>query len=95
MGSRFVLHKYLNQSIQRLVLPVVDLRVAKTHSLSTAALLSSARELLFGNTKISELNRVLDLSAHRTPDDPSPEVSLDPLETLEGEESVLLLKIRP
>ena len=84
IGSRFVLHKYLNQFLQRLVLPAVDMRVARTHSLSTASLLTSARDLLFRNTKISELNRVLDLSAQRSADDPSPEISLDPLESIEG-----------
>ena len=85
IGSRFILHKHLNQCIQRLVLPLVDLRVATSHSLSIAKLLASSEHLLFRNTKVSELNRVLDLSAHRTADEPSPEVSLDPLETLEGE----------
>ncbi|XP_028400510.1 probable E3 ubiquitin-protein ligase HECTD4 [Dendronephthya gigantea] len=84
IGSRFVLHKYLNQFVQRLVLPVVDLRVSRTHRLSTGSLLTSAKDLLFRNTKISELNRVLDLSAQRTADDPSPEISLDPLESIEA-----------
>ena len=95
IGSRFVLHKYLNQFIQRLVLPAVDLRVSRTHSLSTASLLTSAKDLLFRNTKISELNRVLDLSAQRSADDPSPEISLDPLESIEGKYIVLILKLNP
>jgi hypothetical protein len=56
-------------------------------------LLTSAKDLLFRNTKISELNRVLDLSAQRSADDPTPEISLDPLESIEGEyiESLLTL----
>ena len=69
--------------------------MSRTHSLSTASLLTLAKDLLFRNTKISELNRVLDLSAQRSADDPSPEISLDPLESIEGKYIVLILKLNP
>lgn len=79
-----MLYKCINQFVQRLVLPVVDLRVAKTYTMSVSSLLAAAKDILFRNTKISELNRVLDLSAQRNSDDPSPEISIDPLESIEG-----------
>ena len=70
--------------MERILLPVTDLRVCTTHSLSTAALLRQASGLLFYHTKVGFLNRVLNNTAHRGPDESSPEISIDPLEALEG-----------
>ena len=40
--------------------------------------------LLFYHTKVAFLNHVLNQTAHRGAEDTPPEVSLDPLEALEG-----------
>lgn len=77
-----MLYKCINQFVQRLVLPVVDLRVAKTYTMSVSSLLAAAKDILFRNTKISELNRVLDLSAQRNSDDPSRKYQLIRLRAL-------------
>ena len=66
------------------MLPVTDLRAADTYSLSTATLLREGRGLLFYHTKVALLNHVLNHTAHRGANDSPPEVSLDPLEALEG-----------
>ena len=70
--------------MERLLLPVTDLRAADTYNLSTATLLREGRGLLFYHTKVALLNHVLNHTAHRGAEDSSPEVSLDPLEALEG-----------
>ena len=74
----------MNSDVERLLLPVTDLRAADTYSLSTATLLREGRGLLFYHTKVALLNHVLNHTAHRGADDSPPEVSLDPLEALEG-----------
>ena len=66
------------------MLPVTDLRAANTFNLSTATLLREGRGLLFYHTKVALLNHVLNHTAHRSAEDSPPEVSLDPLEALEG-----------
>lgn len=71
--------------MERLLLPVTDLRAADTYNLSTATLLREGRGLLFYHTKVALLNHVLNHTAHRGAEDSPPEVSLDPLEALEGE----------
>lgn len=63
---------------------MTDLRAADSYNLSTATLLREARGLLFYHTKVALLNHVLNHTAHRGADDSPPEVSLDPLEALEG-----------
>ena len=63
---------------------MTDLRAADTYNLSTATLLREGRGLLFYHTKVALLNHVLNHTAHRGADDSPPEVSLDPLEALEG-----------
>lgn len=70
--------------MERLLLPVTDLRASDCYKLSTACLLREARGLLFYHTKVAFLNHVLNQTAHRGAEDTPPEVSLDPLEALEG-----------
>lgn len=84
LRSRFAFLKSLNADVERLLLPVTDFRAAETFNLSTAALLRDARGLLFYHTKVALLNHVLNHTAHREADDPPPEVSIDPLQSLEG-----------
>ncbi|XP_048583049.1 probable E3 ubiquitin-protein ligase HECTD4 isoform X2 [Nematostella vectensis] len=81
--SRFAFLKTLNQSIEQLVLPLTDMRTNATHPLSTAALLHSASTILFYDTKMAFLKRMLDHSNHRGSSYIAPELSLDPLETIE------------
>ena len=84
LRSRFAFLKSLNLDVERLLLPVTDLRAADSYNLSIAALLREARGLLFYHTKVALLNHVLNHTAHRRAEDSPPEVSLDPLEALEG-----------
>ena len=84
--SRFVFLKNLNQDVERILLPLTDLRVCSTHRWSTASLVRQASGLLFYHTKVAFLNNVLDQTAHRGPDQSAPEISIDPLEALEGTE---------
>ncbi len=84
LRSRFAFLKSLNSDVERLLLPVTDLRAADSYNLSTATLLREARGLLFYHTKVALLNHVLNHTAHRGAEDSPPEVSLDPLEALEG-----------
>ena len=63
---------------------MTDFRAADSYSLSTATLLREARGLLFYHTKVALLNHVLNHTAHRRAEDSPPEISLDPLEALEG-----------
>ncbi|PFX24720.1 putative E3 ubiquitin-protein ligase HECTD4 [Stylophora pistillata] len=83
LRSRFAFLKSLNADVERLLLPVTDFRAADSYNLSTAALLRDARGLLFYHTKVALLNHVLNHTAHREADDPPPEVSIDPLQSLE------------
>ncbi|XP_068681108.1 probable E3 ubiquitin-protein ligase HECTD4 isoform X3 [Montipora foliosa] len=83
--SRFAFLKSLNSDVERLLLPVTDLRAGDCYNLSTAALLREARGLLFYHTKVALLNHVLNQTAHRGTEDSPPEVSLDPLESLEAD----------
>ena len=87
--SRFAFLKALNSDVERLLLPVTDFRAADSYSLSTATLLREARGLLFYHTKVALLNHVLNHTAHRRAEDSPPEISLDPLEALEGDSLVV------
>ena len=87
--SRFAFLKALNSDVERLLLPVTDFRAADSYSLSTATLLREARGLLFYHTKVALLNHVLNHTAHRRAEDSPPEISLDPLEALEGNSLVV------
>jgi E3 ubiquitin-protein ligase HECTD4 len=61
---------------------MVDLRPAKTYNRSTAAAVSHIRGLMFYDSKVNFVNRIMNATAKRKPDQAAPEVTLDPLETL-------------
>ncbi|XP_077866440.1 putative E3 ubiquitin-protein ligase HECTD4 [Saccoglossus kowalevskii] len=82
---RFALLQSLNKTLECFFLPLVDLRPFKTFSESTAALLASARGLIFHDTKNILLNHILNLTAQRNFDQVAPEIVLDPLETVGGD----------
>lgn len=82
---RFALLQSLNNSLETFFLPLIDLRPSKMFTRSTAALLSQARGLVFYDTKTVFLNRVLNATAQRKPDQAAPEITLDPLENVGGE----------
>ncbi len=52
---------------------------------SSALLLSKARGSIFYDTKTVLLNRILNATAQRKPDQAAPEISLDPLENVGGQ----------
>lgn len=82
---RFALLQSLNNTLETFYLPLVDLRPALTYNRSTAALLSQLRGLVFYDTKINLMNRVLNATEQRKPDQAAPEITLDPLETIMSE----------
>ncbi|OWF52164.1 E3 ubiquitin-protein ligase HECTD4 [Mizuhopecten yessoensis] len=88
---RFALLQSLNNTLETFFLPLVDLRPANTCNRSTAALLSKVRHLVFYDSKVNLMNRVLNATAQRKPDQAAPEIVLDPLETFSGEEKTSLL----
>ncbi|XP_062590799.1 probable E3 ubiquitin-protein ligase HECTD4 isoform X2 [Saccostrea cucullata] len=79
---RFALLQSLNNTLETFFLPLVDLRPAQTYNRSTAALLSQLRGLVFYDTKINLMNRVLNATEQRKQDQAAPEITLDPLETV-------------
>lgn len=79
---RFALLQSLNNTLETFYLPLVDLRPAQIYNRSTAALLSMLRGLVFYDTKINLMNRVLNATEQRKPDQAAPEITLDPLETI-------------
>ena len=81
---RFALLQSLSNNLESYFLPLVDLRPSQTLSLSTAALLARARTLLFYDTKIKFFNAILDATAQRNLDQAAPEITLDPLEIVGG-----------
>ena len=81
---RFALLQSLNNSLENFFLPLVDLRPSQSFSRSTAALLASARGLIFYDTKNRLLNHVINATALRKPDQAAPEIVLNPLEHLTG-----------
>ncbi|KAL3856755.1 hypothetical protein ACJMK2_011476 [Sinanodonta woodiana] len=82
---RFALLQSLNNTLETFFLPLVDLRPSETYSRSTAALISKVRYLIFYDTKITFMNRLLNATAKRKPDQAMPEIILDPLEVFKGE----------
>lgn len=56
---RFALLQSLNNTLETFYLPLVDLRPAQNYNRSTAALLSMLRGLVFYDTKINLMNRVM------------------------------------
>ena len=86
MRLRFALLQSLNSTLETFFLPLVDLRptFSSSCSQSVAALLSEARGLVFFDTKMMLLKRVLNATAQRRPDQAAPEITLDPLDGVAG-----------
>ncbi|XP_016414650.1 probable E3 ubiquitin-protein ligase HECTD4 [Sinocyclocheilus rhinocerous] len=82
---RFALLQSLNSTLESFFLPLVELRLTQTYQNSIATLLCEAKGLIFYDTKVTFMNRVLNASVQRTADHAAPEVTLDPLEIVGGE----------
>uniref|UniRef100_A0A673V963 HECT domain E3 ubiquitin protein ligase 4 n=1 Tax=Suricata suricatta TaxID=37032 RepID=A0A673V963_SURSU len=82
---RFALLQSLNTTLETFFLPLVELRQTPTFAHSIAALLKEAKGLIFYDTKVTVMNRVLNATAQRTADHAAPEITLDPLEIVGGE----------
>ncbi|CAG5121382.1 unnamed protein product, partial [Candidula unifasciata] len=79
---RFAFLQELNNVLETMFLPLVDLRPASVYSRSTAFVLSQLRCVIFYDSKVNFLNRILNASAKRKPDQAAPEITLNPLETI-------------
>ncbi|XP_063396384.1 probable E3 ubiquitin-protein ligase HECTD4 [Mytilus trossulus] len=88
---RFAFLQSLNNTLETIFLPMVDLRPAKTYNRSTASALSKIRGLIFYDSKVNFVNRIMNATAKRKPDQAAPEVTLDPLENLSGDEKASLV----
>jgi len=86
MRLRFALLKSLNNTLETFFLPLVDLRpaITSTFTRSMALLLTNAQGLIFFDTKMLFINRLLNATALRKPDQAPPEIVLDPLEIIGG-----------
>ena len=82
LAARFTFLLEINHAVANFLLPLADMRVANTYRSSIASLLAQSRELLFYHTKMVFFNRTLNSSAHRSPDEAPPEITLDPLEVV-------------
>ncbi|KAL4646588.1 putative E3 ubiquitin-protein ligase HECTD4 isoform X5 [Arapaima gigas] len=82
---RFALLQSLNNTLESFFLPLVELRQTLTYQNSIAALLREAKGLVFYDTKVMVMNRVLNATVQRTADHAAPEITLDPLEIVGGE----------
>ncbi|XP_063042342.1 probable E3 ubiquitin-protein ligase HECTD4 isoform X2 [Engraulis encrasicolus] len=82
---RFALLQSLNNTLESFFLPLVELRQTHTYQNSIAALLRDAKGLIFYDTKVTVMNRVLNATVQRTADHAAPEITLDPLEIVGGE----------
>ncbi|XP_058014322.1 probable E3 ubiquitin-protein ligase HECTD4 isoform X2 [Ahaetulla prasina] len=82
---RFALLQSLNTTLETFFLPLVELRQTKVYPNSIAALLQEAKGLIFYDTKVTVLNRLLNATVQRTADHAAPEITLDPLEIVGGE----------
>ncbi|MBN3309272.1 HECD4 ligase, partial [Amia calva] len=82
---RFALLQSLNNTLETFFLPLVELRQTDTYQHSIAALLREAKGLVFYDTKVAVMNRVLNATVQRTADHAAPEITLDPLEIVGGE----------
>lgn len=85
---RFAFLQSLNNTLETIFLPMVDLRPAKTYNRSTASALSKIRGLIFYDSKVNFVNRIMNATAKRKPDQAAPEVTLDPLENLSGKKGI-------
>ncbi|XP_037231527.1 probable E3 ubiquitin-protein ligase HECTD4 isoform X6 [Falco rusticolus] len=82
---RFALLQSLNTTLETFFLPLVELRQTEMYASSIAALLQEAKGLIFYDTKVTVMNRVLNATVQRTADHAAPEITLDPLEIVGGE----------
>ncbi|XP_045441577.1 probable E3 ubiquitin-protein ligase HECTD4 isoform X11 [Pipistrellus kuhlii] len=82
---RFALLQSLNTTLETFFLPLVELRPTPVYTRSIAALLQEAKGLIFYDTKVTVMNRVLNATVQRTADHAAPEITLDPLEIVGGE----------
>nr|XP_019589535.1 PREDICTED: probable E3 ubiquitin-protein ligase HECTD4 isoform X1 [Rhinolophus sinicus] len=82
---RFALLQSLNTTLETFFLPLVELRQTPMYAHSIAALLKEAKGLIFYDTKVTVMNRVLNATVQRTADHAAPEITLDPLEIVGGE----------
>uniref|UniRef100_A0A7M4G0X9 HECT domain E3 ubiquitin protein ligase 4 n=1 Tax=Crocodylus porosus TaxID=8502 RepID=A0A7M4G0X9_CROPO len=82
---RFALLQSLNTTLETFFLPLVELRQTEMYTNSIAALLQEAKGLIFYDTKVTVMNRVLNATVQRTADHAAPEITLDPLEIVGGE----------
>ncbi|KAM9219161.1 putative E3 ubiquitin-protein ligase HECTD4 [Leptosomus discolor] len=82
---RFALLQSLNTTLETFFLPLVELRQTEMYADSIAALLQEAKGLIFYDTKVTVMNRVLNATVQRTADHAAPEITLDPLEIVGGE----------
>ncbi|XP_039598680.1 probable E3 ubiquitin-protein ligase HECTD4 [Polypterus senegalus] len=82
---RFALLQSLNNTLETFFLPLVELRQTDTYLHSIASLLKEAKGLIFYDTKVIVMNRVLNSTVQRTADHAAPEITLDPLEIVGGE----------
>lgn len=82
---RFALLQSLNSTLETFFLPLVELRQTPMFTHSIAALLKEAKGLIFYDTKVTVMNRVLNATVQRTADHAAPEITLDPLEIVGGE----------
>ncbi|XP_031704959.1 probable E3 ubiquitin-protein ligase HECTD4 isoform X2 [Anarrhichthys ocellatus] len=85
MRLRFALLQSLNNTLESFFLPLVELRQTLTYQNCIAALLCEAKGLIFYDTKVTVMNRVLNATVQRTADHAAPEITLDPLEMVGGE----------
>ncbi|XP_058387437.1 probable E3 ubiquitin-protein ligase HECTD4 isoform X6 [Diceros bicornis minor] len=82
---RFALLQSLNTTLETFFLPLVELRQTPMYTHGIAALLKEAKGLIFYDTKVTVMNRVLNATVQRTADHAAPEITLDPLEIVGGE----------
>nr|XP_015221532.1 PREDICTED: probable E3 ubiquitin-protein ligase HECTD4 [Lepisosteus oculatus] len=82
---RFALLQSLNNTLETFFLPLVELRATDTYQHSIASMLREAKGLVFYDTKVAVMNRVLNATVQRTADHAAPEITLDPLEIVGGE----------
>lgn len=82
----FLALRWLNKEALS-ILPLLDLRssAADAHTL-----LQQISPILFYDTKITFLHRVINASAQRPPDQAPPEIKLNPLEVITPSESVVM-----
>nr|XP_032656592.1 probable E3 ubiquitin-protein ligase HECTD4 isoform X6 [Chelonoidis abingdonii] len=82
---RFALLQSLNTMLETFFLPLVELRQTEMYTNGIATLLQEAKGLIFYDTKVTVMNRVLNATVQRTADHAAPEITLDPLEIVGGE----------